>query len=352
MSAAQLDRTLQDYIRVGHYRYFRIPAPAQISEKTYTSRPLTSADAAAILADIHLHSPDYQDKAVEEFQAILKSDPDNAAASRGLGYAYLQKQDFTLAAEYFKKASEHDSKDPRVHYYSALLMARESGFSSKADIPRMTKELETSISLDPNFAESYAMLAFAQTMSGDHAKALDTMRKAISIDPRNESYRINLANIYLANRQQEKAVAILESLQKSTTPEIASRAASTLENIRQFQESDPSRLTLRQRESADSSPMPASSKTPVPERATDIAKWGPPLFLRGTITAVDCSVEPSAVLNLSSGSKAVKLKIANKQHVVLIGADQFSCSWSHRKVAINYRQSDAGDTNVISLELQ
>src|SRR6266851_7282308 len=95
------------------------------------------------------------------FQEILKSDPNNAAACRGLGYGYLEKQEFRQAAEYFKRASQMDSKDPRVHYYSALLMARENGFGNGVDLPSITTELETSIGLDPKFADSYAMLAFA-----------------------------------------------------------------------------------------------------------------------------------------------------------------------------------------------
>jgi tetratricopeptide (TPR) repeat protein len=351
MNAAQLDRTLRDYLVAGRSRYYSIPAPPQISEQNYAVRPLTSGDAAAVLADIHLHSPDYQQKAADEFQAILKSDPNNAAACRGLGYAYLQKQDFTKAAEYFKRSSEQDSKDPRVHYYSAMLMARESGFSSRADIPAMTKELETSISLDPNFADSYAMLAFAQTMSGDHAKALETMRKAITINPRNENYRLNLANIYLANRETDKAIAILESLQKSASPEVASRVASTLENIRQFQHSGPSQFTLVHRDDSDSATQ-ASSASHTPSPNSEGQKWGAPIFLRGTISSVDCSTEPTAILTLSSGSKTIQLKIADKGHLILIGTDQFSCAWSNKKAAVNYRQSETGDTNVISLELQ
>ena len=67
---------------------------------------------------------------MNEFQDILKSDPKYAAACRGLGYAYLQKQDFAQAAQYFKQASQLDSKDPRVHYYNALLMAREGGLKA------------------------------------------------------------------------------------------------------------------------------------------------------------------------------------------------------------------------------
>lgn len=352
ISATEFDSTLRRYILDGRYRFYAIPAPAQISEKNYTARPLTSADAAAVLADIHLHSPDYQDKAIDEFQAILKSDPNNAAACRGLGYAYLQKQDFAQASEYFKRSSEQDSKDPRVHYYNALLMAQESGFSSKADIPALIKELETSISLDPNFADSYALLAFAQSTSGDHEKALDTMRKAITIDPRNENYRFNMANIYLSNRQPEKAMAILQSLQNSPDPQLASQAARAMESIRQFQQLSRSNATLIHREEAGNPAVAAESSEPVAPSTSQTSKWGPPIFLRGTISAVDCSADPSAILTVSSGSKTVKLKIADKQHVILIGTDQFSCAWTNKKAAVNYRQSEAGETNVISLELQ
>ena len=355
ISAPQLDKELRNYISAGRYRYFPLPAPANISEKNYTSTPLSASDANAVLADIHLHSLDYQDKAIAEFEAILKSDPNNAAACRGLGYAYLQKQNFSQAGEYFKKASAQDSKDPRVHYYNALLMARESNFSSRADIPALTKELETSISLDPSFADSYALLSFAQSTSGDQAKALETMVKAISIDPRNENYRFNIANIYMASRQIDKAKAILQSLQKSTTnPEMASRVAGMLDRLREFQE-ERSRMTEPTLVDRSNSTAPAESEepesAPAPTPASS-SKWGAPIFLRGTIRSIDCSSEPSAVLTVASGSKTVQVKIADKAHVILIGADQFSCSWSNKKIAVNYRQNEKGDTNVMSVELQ
>jgi hypothetical protein len=43
--------------------------------------------------------------------------------------------------------------------------------------------------------------------------------------------------------------------------------------------------------------------------------------------------------------------VANRAHLILMGADQFSCSWTKQKVAINYRAAE-GDTDVISLEIQ
>lgn len=40
------------------------------------------------------------------------------------------------------------------------------------------------------------------------------------------------------------------------------------------------------------------------------------------------------------------------KHLVVIGADQFSCSWSGRRVAVNYRQTQPGRGELVSLELE
>jgi tetratricopeptide (TPR) repeat protein len=356
MSSAQLDRALREYVATGHYKYYPIPTPPGISSNNYTTVPLSAADSNAVLADIHLHSHDYQERALSEFQDILKSDPKNAAACRGLGYAYLQKQDFTQAAEYFSQASQLDSKDPRVHYYNALLMSRQGGFAQRALLPAMTKELETSISLDPNFADSYALLAFAQSAVGDPEKALVTMRKAIVISPRNESYRFNLANLYLANRQPDQAIAVLQSLGATDNPELASRAAAMIEQARVIrenmqtaaEESDSGTASLRA-EDPDTGSSPQNVTQP---SVTTKISPGAAKFLRGTLTGVDCSTPPLATLTVVSGGKPWKMKVADTSHLILIGADNFSCAWTKQKVALNYRETSSGEGNVVSLEIQ
>jgi tetratricopeptide (TPR) repeat protein len=357
MSAAQFDRTLSSYISGGHYKYYAIPTPASISSNTYTVTPLSAAAGDAVLADIHLHSPDYRERAVSEFQDVLKSDPKNAAACRGLGYAYLQKQDFTQAAEYFKQASELDSKDPRVHYYNALLVTRENGFSVGADLPTMTKELETSISLDPGFADSYALLAFAESASGDPAKAITTMQKALAISPRNETYLFNLANLYLTNRQTEQAIALLQSLRSSSNPEVASHAAAALAQAQQFREMvqdgtavyHPGKMVQRETSSESAGNATAISAEQPSAVPTNL---GATKYVRGVLTSVDCSAPPLATLTVVSGAKTWKMKVADTNHIVLIGADAFSCSWNKQKVALNYRETSEGEGNVVSLEVQ
>jgi tetratricopeptide (TPR) repeat protein len=234
MSAVDFDKVVRNYVSSGRFRYFPIPTPANIVSSEYVTRPLAPADSSAVLADIHLHSPDYHEQAIAEFQEILKKTPDNAAACRGLGYAYLQKKDFSQATNYFKQAAQADPNDPRVHYYSALMMSREGAFSDHSDLPEMIKHLDTAIALDPNFADSYSLLAFAQMSAGDPAKGLVSMQKAVSLSPRNERYQLNLAEMYLNNQQTDPAIAILDGLVRTGSPGVAARAGERLQQALQL----------------------------------------------------------------------------------------------------------------------
>ncbi len=359
MSAPQFDKALRSYVTSERYRYYPIPNPANISSGNYAAIPLTTAAGNAVLADIHLHSRDYQERAVSEFQEILKSDPKNGAACRGLGYAYLQKQDFKQAAEYFKRASQLDSKDPRVHYYSALLMVRENGFGNGVDLPSITTELETSIGLDPKFADSYAMLAFAQSTAGDAGKAIVTLKKALAISPRNENYIFNLANLYLADRQPEQAIALLQSLHVADNPALASSVSATLAQARQFRqmqqagtEQPDSGMVLLHRDNSAGEAHPPITTGLAGNPVKVEANAGPAKFIRGTLTNVDCSKSPLATLTVVSGAKTWKMNVVDRNHLILIGADQFSCDWHKQKVALNYREAADGEGNVFSLELQ
>jgi tetratricopeptide (TPR) repeat protein len=357
MSPTQFDKALHDYVGSERSMQYVFPTPADIATSGYTAVPLSPADSAAILADIHLHSLDYKDKAIEEFQEILKSDANNAAACRGLGYAYLQKRESKLAAEYFRRAAQLNSKDPRVHYYSAMLMNGEGVFGDRSRLLEMIKELETSISLDPNFADPYSMLGFAQCMLGDMQEGLANMKKAISLSPHNQWYQFNLAQMYMKNRQPDLAIPMLEVLSRSQDPQIAHNAGEFLARAQQFKEMLEGKAQLQDRgtqlaqekdedeDEPDRAPAPAAS--PEPGRTAGATK-----YMKGTLTSVDCTTPPSAVLTVVAGNATWKMKVTDINHTVVLGADAFSCSWSKRKVALNYVETGAGQGRVVSVELQ
>jgi tetratricopeptide (TPR) repeat protein len=352
MTPEQFDKALRNYLKSGRSTCYPIPTPKGIVAAEFTATPVSLANARAVLADIHAHSPDHKGQALEEFHEVLKLDPDNAAALRGMGYAYLQRRDFEHAGEYFRRAAEHNSKDPRVHYYYAMLMNQEGGRLSD-HVAEMKKELETAILLDPKLADAYSMLGFAQSSSGEPEKGLETMKKAVELAPRNEGYQFNLANIYLANRKVDEAIAIFRSLTGSGNPEFAVRASEALAQAEAFK-SQPQSFGLRvESRIATKAETPRESRDDV---SAPIPAEVPPVlartrFVKGKLVSVDCSAAPTAVLSVVSGARSLKLHVRDSARVVMIGEDQFSCDWKNKSVAVNYRERPDGEGDVISVEV-
>ena len=75
-------------------------------------------------------------------------------------------------------------------------------------------------------------------------------------------------------------------------------------------------------------------------------------YMTGVLVQANCAAPPSAVLTVASGGKTWKMKVADTEKVVVIGADKFSCSWSRIKVAINFNPTAPTEGNVITLEIQ
>jgi hypothetical protein len=70
------------------------------------------------------------------------------------------------------------------------------------------------------------------------------------------------------------------------------------------------------------------------------------------LLAVDCTQPPSAVVTVSAGAKTLKLRTSDYKLLTLIGADQFSCDWKSRPVAVNYKAGGTADGDLVSLEVQ
>jgi Flp pilus assembly protein TadD len=358
MPATQLDKTIRNYFSAGRIHYLKIATPAGIETAGYSVAAMTAINAKAVLADAHLHSPDYQERAVQEFEEVLAAKPNNAAALRGLGYAAFRKSDFEHAGDYFHRAVQADSKDGRVYYYSALLANKEDEMTRDPEkLNSIKQDLNKAIALDPGFADSYALLAYAHMALGEHENAVTAMRKAIELSPRSEQYLFNLSEMYLVSGQADEAVTILQPLTNSSNPEVAARARDTMEQVQKM------RVVLQAAAEHRSSPVLESA---APEGVTapkvvtkddnsevhEIPASRPPKFLKGQLVSVDCTHAPAAVLTVTSAGRSLKMKVSDTRHAIVIGADDFSCAWTQKKVAVNYRESPDGELNVMTVEIQ
>jgi hypothetical protein len=94
-----------------------------------------------------------------------------------------------------------------------------------------------------------------------------------------------------------------------------------------------------------------TASAPQASEAAVIPDKRPMAFVSGKIMGVDCSAEPGAVLTMAAAGKTYHLHVTDRNKLVLINADKFSCEWKGVKAAANYRDSGNLQGDLISLEL-
>jgi len=46
------------------------------------------------------------------------------------------------------------------------------------------------------------------------------------------------------------------------------------------------------------------------------------------------------------------MRVSDTKHILVLGADAFSCDWKKQKVAVNYRETGEGIGTIVSIEVQ
>jgi Flp pilus assembly protein TadD len=363
MEPQALEKAIEAYFR-GGTMYFRAPTPPGSDALQFSSHPLSDLEIKSVLADLDYHSRDYRSRGITEFQEILAKQPENVVANRGLGYEAMQKNDWDKAGEHFRRAAAQDVKDPQVHYLLALMMSRK-GMSSgnQESLDAIRKELAAAISLEPNYPDAYNLLGMTLSFAGEKHEAIAALQKAIALSPRNPWYTGNLAGAYVQAQDFEHAIPLLQELQTSKEPGIASIAAQQLQQVEAYRSAITGRgpqsgrvetavQTIEFNEVPDEPGGSKGSGPNVPEKRTVSGSGEPVLFMKGVLVSVDCSAAPAATLTISSGGKKWKMLAPQSKKLILIGAEEFSCSWTNRKVSVNYRKSGNDQGNLVSLELE
>jgi Flp pilus assembly protein TadD len=361
-----------------------LASPENIGSST---QQLSDAEGQALLAEMSLRLPEHREQALQQLQTITgQPKMDNVAARRGLAWAHMEKKDFNGAVEEMSKGAELNPKDPWLHYYLALirLRASQSAGGSIEGLPNMMQDLRLVLDWDPEFAEARNMLAMAQLEGGGVHAAMDSMRVVLQLSPRNQSYLLNMAQIYLAGKNWDAATALLERLKKSSDAQVAKSAAEQLEGLptlKKYGVRPQSETKTQPQQTAPPPPVPPSTSSssssrkpaeqqqktekqnsqPDTEASADHPEQPPApsqpdhrtiRFVKGKLVAVDCSPAPAAILTVAAGAKVLKLRTENYKSLMLIGADDFSCEWTSRSVAVNYRPGGKADGDLVSVEVQ
>jgi tetratricopeptide (TPR) repeat protein len=181
-------------------------------------------------AKTHIEQGDY-DKAIEIYKYILirYSDNDIAVeyANAYLGDIYLTLRRLNLAENHIKKAIICKPDNPGYHYLLGFT------YSIKRQWEMAIQEFEVAIGKEPNNSEYLRGLGWAIHRTGDKAKGLAYLHRAIELAPTNVNILTDLAAAYLSDLQLHKA---REYAEKAIQIDPGSNIArEVLNNIERFQ---------------------------------------------------------------------------------------------------------------------
>jgi tetratricopeptide (TPR) repeat protein len=334
-------------------------------------QPVPAGDGQSLVAEMAARLPEHREQAVKDLESLLvQPKVESTIPHRALAWVHMQKKDYEAATEELSKALEIDTKDPWVRYYLALVKyhAAQSSGGELQGLSNMMQDLRAVLDIYPDFAEAYYMLALARVEGGGVNSAMESLKAAILLNPRSETYRLEMAQIYMAGKNWDAATAMLEHLKGSQDPQIARAARKSLEDLPTLKKYGrlPQAETPGQ---AGTGPSSGTKPQPKPQAKQDEATTAnseehpqepveaPPdkrtvQFLKGKLVSVDCAQTPVAVLTIASAKRTLKLRAENYKALLLIGADEFSCAWKDQPVAVNYKAGGKADGDLVSLEVQ
>jgi hypothetical protein len=380
---------------------YQFPEPVGPDDREITTKVISENDARALTGEMKLRIPDRREAALAELQTLAttpeaapaskslidklaadikekkdskkdEKDDTNAAplvtaigneiAHRALAWDHLQRNEFDLTAEELGDAAALNQRDMWLRYYLSVLKYRIS-LSKHTDIaglPNMMQDLRGVLEWYPEFASAYDMMAIARMEGGGPVAAMQAERAAMQLSPRNQTYVLHLAEIYIADKKWQAAADMLGRLKTSSNPLVAAAARARLEQIPNEQKygvaaaaaavtpklpPQPSPFDVLEQDAAKrAAAIKATQSSTADTRATK--------FLQGRLVSVDCSQSPAAVLTVNSGAAVLKLRTADYKSLLLIGADNFSCEWSNRSVSVNYKPGGVADGDLVSVEVR
>jgi protein O-GlcNAc transferase len=202
--------------------------------------PLTNADAHYFLGDLLLHIKRYDD-AAKQLQKAINLNSRLALGYASLGMTRARQRQNAEARRLLQQATTLEPDNYLTHYYYAYALSREEMDDEQeiteykaADAKIMRAELRRAIALNPNFTESYRLLAFINLVTGEALpEAVELLRQGLKLSPNRPDLTFILAQVYLRQKDSNAARITLQQLLNSgANPHLRARAQTLLERMK------------------------------------------------------------------------------------------------------------------------
>lgn len=152
--------------------------------------------------------------ALDELRQALTIDPDFADAYGMLGLVYMELQENSLAEQSFRKALALTPQDPELNNNFGWFLCRSGRHTDS--VPYFERAATDPLYRTP--ARPLYNAGICMRQAGDDDKALAYLHRAFQVDPSNAVTLYNLADIYLARKDGERALFYSQRLLKGYQP--------------------------------------------------------------------------------------------------------------------------------------
>ncbi len=268
------------------------------------------------------------DDAAKLFAELARKFPNSPAAETGLATLALRTQRYEEARARFERAIELGASDGPTYFEYAMLLR-----DTQAPAARVDEFLTKAVEASPGLAEAHFILGVRASDRGDYSGAVEHLRVAAAILPRQTYFWHALAYAYYKLGQTDNCrAAALRAVNAASSPQDLTMARAAL------------KLTA-----AD--PHPAESRPPVITPPSWNNRQGD-RRIEGSLVALDCASTPVR-LRIRSGARIFDLRIADPHSVVLKGgpaSTQLQCGVNdNRPIAVEYL---ANSSEVTAIEFR
>jgi tetratricopeptide (TPR) repeat protein len=231
---------LRRYLERGRFESCQLVTKADLAAaRAMTTRGLSPAETCFRLGDQLLRVNRLEDAAAFFHQAE-SLDPSSPLPQEGLGLLASEQHQPEEAVRRLREALQHGSKSFLAYYTCAreqlrLLASSPDAYTRLA--PDVAAEirgrLEKSLKLMPDFGPAHQLLGFLEMLQCENlASAEQHLRRAIQLEPENESYSLTLARAQLLHDDLDGARRTLQLLRLPyVDPGIRTRAGELLDEM-------------------------------------------------------------------------------------------------------------------------
>jgi tetratricopeptide (TPR) repeat protein len=199
---SKLQSNLSKYVGKSSFSFYQMKAPAELPPADLSARSISDAEANAYRGGFFaIRGRTLEAKAMLEEATQL--DPNLALTYQNLALTQFFNGERDAALASASKAISLDSKNAVTRYLRAYLVTHGSG---TRDDTQVEADLRESIALNPNFAPPYGQLAwFLAERNQNLPEALAFGQKAVTLEPANTSYQLDLAQVLVHMQRYDEA---------------------------------------------------------------------------------------------------------------------------------------------------